>query len=136
MGQSVGIATEKTATPTVVASSDCHVHKVNAAISHVKPMQFSIRDIVLATTAVALMLAFARIAFAMFLLVFLFANAFLFIGPFTIIFTTIIFADQRGSYLDLSSNPLYRSLKRLWLLSVGCTVVVWGLLYLGSFFWR
>ncbi len=109
-------------------------HTCNAAISHVKPMKFSIRDIVLANTAVALMLAFARIAFEMFLLVFLFANTFLFIGPFTIIFTTIIFADQRGSYLDLSSNPLYRSLKRLWLHSVGCTVVVWGLLYLGSFF--
>lgn len=97
-------------------------------------MKFSIRDIGVATTVVALMLAFARLAFAMFLVAFLFANIFIFIGPVAIIFTTIIFADQRGTYLDLVSNPFYRSLKRLWLLSVGCVIVVWGLLYLGSNF--
>ncbi len=97
-------------------------------------MTFSIRDIAMATTAVALMLAFARTAFPLFLLVFIFANLFLFFGPFAIIFTTIIFADQRGSYLDISSNPFYRLLKKLWLLSVGCVIVVWGLLIVGSTF--
>lgn len=94
-------------------------------------MKFSIRDLIIVTTSVALMLAFARVAFATFLLAFLFANLFLVLGPLAIIFTTIIFADQRGSYLDLASNPFYRSLKRLWLLSVGCAIVVWGLLFFG-----
>jgi hypothetical protein len=93
-------------------------------------MKFSIRDIAMATTAVALMLAFAR--FVLFLIAFLFANFFLFFGPFAILFTTIIFADQRGGYLDIGSNPFCRSLKRLWLLSVACVIVVWGLLFVGS----
>ena len=88
----------------------------------------------MATTAVALMLAFARIAFEFFLIAFLFANIFLFIGPFAIVFTTIIFADQRGSYLEISSNPFYQSLKRLWFLSVGCVILVWGLIIVGSKF--
>ena len=96
-------------------------------------MKFSIRDIVVATTAVALMLAFARIAFPYFLLAFVFANLFLCFGPFAIIFTTNVFADQRGSFLDISTNPFYRSLKRLWLLSVLCVFVVWGLLFVGNF---
>ena len=78
-----------------------------------------------------MMLAFARVAFATFLVVFLFANLFLFIGPLAILFTTIIFVDQRGSYLDIESNPFYRSLKRLWLLSVGCAIAVWVLLFFG-----
>lgn len=91
-------------------------------------MKFSIRDIIAATTAVALTFAFSRIAFPLFLFGFIFANSFLCFGPFAIIFTTIIFAEQRGSFLDISTNPFYQSLKRLWLLSVLCVIVVWGLL--------
>ena len=96
-------------------------------------MKFSIRDIVVATTAVALMLTLARFSFASFIIAFLFANAFLFLGPLAIIVTTVLLAERRGSYLDIHSNPFYRSLKRLWLLSVGCVIVVWGLLYLAAF---
>ncbi len=95
-------------------------------------MKFSIRDIAMATTAIASMLAIAKLDFGLFLFGFVFAQLFLFVGPFAILFTTIAFADQRGGFLDISSNPCYRTLKRLWLLSVGCVIVVWAFLIVGA----
>ncbi len=95
-------------------------------------MKFSIRDIAVATTTVALMLAFAQIALPFFLIAFGFASIFLCLGPFAILFTSILFAEQRGSFLDISTNPCYRSLKRLWLLSLCCVLVVWGILFVNS----
>lgn len=95
-------------------------------------MKFTLRDIVLATTAVALLMSLARVNYDLFLFALLFANFFIFVGPIAILFTTIVFADQRGSYLELESNPFYQSLKRLWLLSAGCVAIVWTWLFVIS----
>lgn len=95
-------------------------------------MQFSIRTIASATTAVALMLGFARADFGLFLTVFVVANAVLFFIPAAFLLTTIMFADQRGTYLDFRSNPFHRSLKRLWWFSVVCALTVWLLLFVGT----
>ena len=96
-------------------------------------MQFSIRTIVIATTGAAILLALARAAFDIFLIVFITANAALLFGPVAILLTTIVFADQRGTYLEISSNPFYSLLKRLWLVSVASVIVVWSMLIAGAF---
>lgn len=88
-------------------------------------MRFRSRDLVYVTTIVALMLGFARVAPAAFLLVFLVANFLLVFCPVVILFTTIVLADQRGQMLDLNTNPLYATLKKLWLTSALCAGVVW-----------
>ena len=95
-------------------------------------MRFSIRTIAIATTAVALMLGFARADFGLFLIVFVVANAVLVFIPAAFLLTTILFADQRGTYLDFRSNPFYRLLKRLWWFSVVCALTVWSLLFVGA----
>ncbi|GAB5406374.1 MAG: hypothetical protein Aurels2KO_46050 [Aureliella sp.] len=88
-------------------------------------MKLAIRDLLFATTAVAILLTFAQLAFAGFLIAFALVNALLIFLPFAVVFTTIIFADQRGQMLDLNSNPLYKTLKKIWLLSIVCVLVVW-----------
>ncbi len=46
--------------------------------------------------------------------------------PVAIIFTTIVFADQRGQMLDISTNRAYVALKKIWLLSLVCSGLLWG----------
>jgi len=93
-------------------------------------MKFAIRDIIVATSVVALLLALFRVAFGLFLIV----NVCLFFGPFAILFTQIVFADQRGTYLSLETNTFYRSIKKLWLLSIGSAIAVWLLIVFGANF--
>ena len=88
-------------------------------------MRFRISDILYATTLIAGLLAFARVAFGAFLITFVIANVCLMICPIAIIFTTIVFADQRGQMLDLNTNPFYGTLKRTWIAAVLCSAVVW-----------
>ena len=95
-------------------------------------MRFRIRDLLYVTTVAALLLGFARVAPAAFLLGFVFANVLLVFCPVVIIFTTVVLADQRGQMLDLNTNPLYSTLKKLWLTSALCAGVVWCFL-LGVF---
>ncbi len=99
-----------------------------AIVAREKPMQYSIRAIIISTTAVALMLAFAKASPMNFLVEFVVTHALILFAPLVILVSTIMFADQRGTYLVLSSNPFYRSLKRLWLISIACVAVVWTLL--------
>lgn len=94
-------------------------------------MNFSIRDILVATTAVALTLALARLALGYFVVVFLVAHLALLFGPVAVLITTIVFADQRGGYLDIKTNPFYHLLKKLWLLAALSAMVVWILLLAG-----
>ena len=61
---------------------------------------------------------FTRLDSESFAIAFALVVAILLFAPFAIVFTTIIFADQRGSFLDIASNPFYQTLKRLWLYCV------------------
>lgn len=88
-------------------------------------MKFRIRDVLYATTVVAGLLAFARVAYDAFLVTFIIANAGLVFCPIAILFTTIVFADQRGQMLELNTNPFYALLKRTWLTALLCSAVVW-----------
>jgi hypothetical protein len=63
-----------------------------------------------------------------FLIAFIFLNLLQVMLPIGILFATIAFADQRGQMLDYSTVPGWQVLKRIWLLSIMCTVVVWALL--------
>lgn len=78
-------------------------------------MNFSIRNVVSATTAIALFVTFMLLDSNSFAIAFAIVGAVLLFAPFAIVFTTIIFADQRGSYLDMASNRFYQILKSLWL---------------------
>ncbi|MDZ4849095.1 MAG: hypothetical protein SGI77_07355 [Pirellulaceae bacterium] len=93
-------------------------------------MRFGISDLLWTTTAVALLFALLRTGFAGFLIAFLILNLLQFFFPIVVLVTTIAFADQRGQMLDISTNPAWRILKTLWLLSFICTIIVWGLLFL------
>ena len=88
-------------------------------------MKFTIMDLLLTTTAYAAMLGLARANYEKFLI----AGAILFLVqvfcPIAILLTTILFADQRGQMLDLSTNPLYATLKKIWLLSIICSGLLW-----------
>ena len=92
-------------------------------------MRFRIRDGLYTTAVVAALIAFARIAFPAFLLLFLFANACLLFCPIAILLTTVALADQRGQMLDLNTNPLYSVLKKTWLLAVLCSGATWFILF-------
>lgn len=92
-------------------------------------MRFGIRDVLYTTAGVAVCLAFARFAYTGFVVVFLILNAVLLFCPFAILFTTIVFADQRGQMLDLNTNPFYQDLKKGWLLAVFCSAVIWFVVY-------
>ncbi len=48
--------------------------------------------------------------------------------PVGILFATIAFADQRGQMLDIATLPGWEILKRIWILSILSTMVVWLLL--------
>jgi hypothetical protein len=65
-------------------------------------MKFEIRDVLYVTTAVAVLVAFARFWFAGFLITFVLANALLIFCQFAILFTTIIF--RRPTWSDVGSK--------------------------------
>ena len=88
-------------------------------------MKFKIKDLLVVTTCAAGLLALGKYAIAAFLVLFLPATFLVIFCPFAIIFTTIIFADQRGQMLDLNSNPTYGPLKRIWVLSLLIVILVW-----------
>jgi hypothetical protein len=97
-------------------------------------IKFSIADCFWAMTAVAILFAMLRIGGGRFLTAFILLNLLQIILPIGILFATIVFADQRGPMLDHATVPGWPVLKRIWLLSMMCTVVVWALL-LGAFYW-
>ena len=84
-------------------------------------MKFTITDLLLTTTAYAALLVLARADYDGFLI----SVAILFLlqvfCPVAIVFTTIVFADQRGQMLDVSTNRAYLALRKLWLLSLICS---------------
>ncbi|HUP80927.1 MAG TPA: hypothetical protein VM260_20420 [Pirellula sp.] len=88
-------------------------------------MKFAIAD-VLWTTIAAAMLRYGAdgliIAFA--LLIFLQITI-----PVGFLFAIIALADQRGQMLDFSTLPGWQSLKKIWGLSITCTVIVSALLF-------
>jgi hypothetical protein len=93
------------------------------------PMKFAIADLIWTTTTVAILFAILRTGYdgceyACFVFTLL-----QFALPFGIIFSTIAFADQRGQTLDHTSLPGWQFWKRIWLLSIVCTIVVWILLF-------
>lgn len=88
-------------------------------------MKFSITDLLLTTTAYAALLGLARTTYGGFLITFAVLFSLQVFCPIAIIFTTIVFADQRGQMLDLSTNRAYAVLKKIWLLSLICS----GLLF-------
>ena len=91
-------------------------------------MKFAIADVLWTTTAVALLFALLRVGNGGFLIAFIFLNFLQIALPIGILFATIAFADQRGQMLDHSTVPGWRILKRTWLLSIVCTIIVWALL--------
>lgn len=91
-------------------------------------MKFAIADVLWTTTAVALLFSVLRIGDGGFFIAFILLNFMQVTLPFGILFATIAFADQRGQMLDYSTVPGWRILKRIWLLSILCTIVVWALL--------
>lgn len=93
-------------------------------------MKFRIQDILIVTTVAAVLLALSRFAFAVFLLLMLSATFLVLFCPLAILFTTIIFADQRGQMLDLNTNPMYSGLKRIWSLSFLIVILIWSGLFL------
>ena len=88
-------------------------------------MKFSIIDLLLTTTAYAALLWLARTTYDGFLITFAVLFSLQVFCPIAIIFTTIVFADQRGQMLDLSTNRAYLALKKIWQLSLVCS----GLLF-------
>lgn len=79
------------------------------------------------------MLAFARIAFTAFLMLFLVSSAVLLFCPIAALLTTFVYLDQHGQMLDLNTNPLYSGFKKLWLLAVLYSVITWFVLLFGPF---
>ena len=92
-------------------------------------MKFRMRDVLWIMTVVAFLVTLAVVWFGGFLVAFLLANAIIIICPLAIVFTTIVFADQRGQMLDLNSNPLYNALKKAWLLSTLSAALVWIVIF-------
>lgn len=97
-------------------------------------MKFSITDILWTTFAAALLFAAIRTVSG-FVIAFLFLNIAQVVLPAGIVLLTIVFADQRGNMLDIATVPGWRILRRIWILSVLCTIAIWILLMSPSFFW-
>ena len=93
-------------------------------------MRFAISDILWTTTAVAVMFALLRTGDGWFFIAFALLNLLLIVLPIVALITTIAFADQDRQMLDISTNPVWFVLKKLWLLSILCTAIVWVLLFL------
>lgn len=93
-------------------------------------MKFAIIDLIWTTTAIALLFALLRQGDIGFFLAFVLLNLMQILMPFVVMFATILFADQRGQTLDISTLAGWRSIKRVWFLSIVCTIIVWTLLLL------
>ncbi len=91
-------------------------------------MKFSITDILWTTFAAALLFAAIRTVRG-FVVAFLILNIAQIVLPIGILLLTIFFADQRGTMLDIATVPGWRILKRVWILSVLCTITIWLLLF-------
>ena len=87
-------------------------------------MRFGIRDLLYATSVIAGVLALARDYYVVFYVLAFVVCVCLVVCPLAILFTTIVFADQRGQTLDLDSNPLYAGLMKLWLITFCCVIVI------------
>ena len=84
-------------------------------------MKFTIFDLLLTTAVIGILFALLRLNFDFFVILQL-------CMPFVMIFTTIVFADQRGQTLDRASNPTWQLMKKFWLLSFVCGVVPWAII--------
>jgi hypothetical protein len=91
-------------------------------------MKFSIKDILWTTFAAALLFASVRTVSG-FVVAFLILNLAQVVLPIGILLLTILCADQRGNMLDIATVPGWRILKRIWLLSILCTITIWLMLY-------
>jgi hypothetical protein len=91
-------------------------------------MKFSIADILWTTVAAAFLFAAIRTVNG-FVVAFVLLNLAQVVLPIGILLLTILFADQRGSMLDIATVPGWRILKRIWILSILCTIAVWLMLF-------
>jgi hypothetical protein len=95
-------------------------------------MKFAIVDLLWTTAAAAMLVTLLRTSVDGFVVAFGILNLVQVLLPFGILFATIAFAEQRGQMLDISTLPAWPTLKKVWCLSVACTIIVWMLLFLGS----
>ncbi|XZE17556.1 hypothetical protein SH449x_002830 [Pirellulaceae bacterium SH449] len=93
------------------------------------PMKFTIADLLWTTTAAAMLFALLRFGIGGLFAAFVILNFMQILFPFAIIFATIVFADQRGQTLDFTTLAGWRAIKKLWCLSLACTVIVWILFF-------
>jgi hypothetical protein len=92
-------------------------------------MKFKIADLLLTTTAAAILFTLLRFGSGWFGVIFLGLNLLQILIPFGVVFATIVFAQQRGPMLDVSTLAGSQSLKKLWCLSIVCTLLVWAMLF-------
>ena len=91
-------------------------------------MKFAISDVLWTTTAVAILFAMLRNGTDGLIVAFALLNVLQIALPVGILFAIIAFADQRGQMLDFSTVPGWQTLKKIWVLSIACTVFVWALI--------
>ena len=99
-------------------------------------MKFTIADVLRTTTSVAILFSILRYGADGLIIAFALLNFLQIALPVGILFAIIVFADQRRQMLDFSTLPGWQSIKKIWVLSIACTVFVWlcffGMLALGS----
>ncbi len=91
-------------------------------------MKFTIAELLWTTTVAALLFATLRTGAGGFYVAFMLLNCLQVTLPVGILFATIAFADQREQMLDIATLPGWKILKKIWFLSIICTIVVWLLL--------
>ena len=92
-------------------------------------MEFGIADLLWTTTAAALLFALLSRGVVGFVIAFLVLNLLQIVIPIGTLFAIIVFADQRDQMLDFATLPGWKVLKKIWILSIVCTIIVWGLLF-------
>ena len=95
-------------------------------------MKFAISDLLATTSCIAILFALLRLGPDVFALTFV-ALHFLqfFVLPLSILISTVFLSQERGKVLVVSTNPAWRLLKKLWLLSFVCTLALWLFILFG-----
>jgi hypothetical protein len=91
-------------------------------------MRFAISDLLWTMAVAALLFSLLRMGSLGFFLAFIFLNFLQVLLPVGILVAIIALAEQRGPMLDYSTVPGWRIFKKVWWLSMLCTLLVWILL--------
>lgn len=92
-------------------------------------MKFGIADLLWTTTAVAVLFTLISRDVFSFHYAFLALNLLQVVILIGTLLALILFAEQRDTMLDFATLPGNRILKKIWIISFACTVLLWVLLF-------